>query len=154
MAGKGLGLDIEVKGEEKAAADLAALGVRAGDIRPLSYKVRTIFRKAEQERFDYSGPGWPPLADSTRERKARQGLDPRAMRAKETLYRSLTSPRASFQVDRRDRTEFEFGTTVPYAHFHETGRGVPARPLIDLTPRQQHDINDAIAAFIARNQRH
>src|SRR5215467_9736184 len=120
MAGRGLGFQVEVQGEDKAAADLEALGHRAADIRPLSYKVRTVFRKAEEERFDYSGPGWPPLAESTRDRKARQRLDPRMLRAKEALFRSLTSPRAAMQVDRRDRSEFEFGTTVPYAHFHDT----------------------------------
>jgi len=147
-----LGMAVQEKGSLRAAFDLEELGRRASDIRPLSYKVRTAFRQAEEARFDRQGPGWPPLADSTKERKARQGLDPRVMRAKQVLYRSLTSPRAALQVDRREQHEMEFGTQVPYAHFHQTGTGVPRRPLVELTVAQHQALTEAMAEYVSKGQ--
>ncbi len=147
---RGLGFSITEKGADEAGSALEQLGRRAQDARPASYKVRTVFRKAERRRFDYSGPGWAPLEATTRERKSREQLDPRILRAKGALYRSLTSPTAAFQIDRRDRTEFEFGTDVPYARFHEQGRGVPQRKLIDLTPAEHRDLTSTIESYIAQ----
>jgi|tagenome__1003787_1003787.scaffolds.fasta_scaffold20364586_1 hypothetical protein len=147
-----LGFVAEVLGAEAAAHDLEMVGVRARDVRGISYKVRTVFRKAEEARFDRQGPGWPDLAEATKQRKARQGLSPRTMRAKNVLYRSLTSPRAADQVDRREQTEMEFGTSVPYAHWHEQGKGVPQRKLIDLSQRERNAIDEAIGEFIASGQ--
>ena len=148
-AKRGLGFTISEKGAAKAAHDLELLGRRAQDVRPVSYKVRTVFRKAEQSRFVYQGPGWERLAEGTQLRKSREGLDPRILRAKNVLYRSLTSPSAAFQVDRRDAHEFEFGSDVPYAHFHQEGRGVPERILIDLTPAERRQMTKAMQAYIA-----
>jgi len=128
------------------------MGRRASDIRPLSFKVRTVFRQAEETRFDRMGPGWPPLAESTRERKARDGLDPRVMRAKGVLYRSLTSPRAALQVDRRDQHEMEFGTQVPYAKYHQTGTGVPRRPVVELSMAQHQALTEAMAEYVSKGQ--
>lgn len=149
---KGLEPQIEVRGQRKAAIDLRQLGERSSDIRRVSEKVRSIYRKSNERRFDTSGSGtWPPLAADTKERKARAGLDPRPMRATGALYRSLTSPRASDQVDRRDPTEFRFGTTLPYARFHDLGTGgEKKRELIELTPAEQHQIRKIVSAYIAR----
>lgn len=141
---------IETRGVEKATADVAALGNRAQRAtRDVSYKVRTVFRKSEEQRFERTGPGWPRLAASTVERKARQGLDPRTLRATGDLYRSLTASRASNQIDARLPDEFRFGTTVPYAGYHDTGAGVPKRDLIDLSVKERRDIDKAIRDYIA-----
>jgi hypothetical protein len=61
----------------------------------------------------------------------------------------LTAPRAAYQVDDRQPHELRFGSTVPYADFHESGRGQAKRPTQAFTASQQRRINDAIADFIA-----
>lgn len=152
MPPRGLGFAVEVEGAEKATYDLEQLGVRARDIRPAARTVRRVFTRSEETRFSRQGPGWPPLADTTRERKRREHLDPRVLRAKQVLYRSLASPQAALQLDRHGRQEFEFGTEVPYARFHEVGRGVPKRKLIDLRPDERRQIDEAIGEFIAQEK--
>lgn len=144
---------IEAQGVEKASGDLDALGKRAQRVtRDVSYKVRTVFRKSEERRFEREGPGWPRLADSTVERKARQGLDRRMLIATGDLYRSLTAPRASNQIDQRQPDEFRFGTTVSYAGYHDTGTGVPKRDLIDLSVKERRSIDQAIRDYITKGQ--
>ena len=145
---------IEVRGARKAAVDLAELGERGSDIRRVSEKVRAIYRKSNERRFASMGLGsWSPLADSTKERKRRGGYDARAMRRTGALERSLTAPRASDQVDRRDKTEFRFGTTLPYAGYHDSGTGgEKKRELVELTPAERHEVSRLISAYIAKAQ--
>lgn len=145
---------VEQRGAGVAAKHLADMGKRARAPKDASYKVRSIFRKAEAKRFDTKGAGtWKPLADSTRRNKAERNHDPRILRATNALYKSLTAPRASGQIDERDRTDqWRFGTSVPYAAFHDTGRGVPKRKLIDLTGTERKAIDDEIGKFIATGE--
>jgi hypothetical protein len=143
---------LEVRGARKAAVDLAELGERGSDIRRVSEKVRSIYRRSNERRFASNGLGsWPPLADSTVERKLRGGYDPRPMRRTGDLERALTAPRASDQIDRRDRTEFRFGTTLPYAGYHDSGTGgEKKRELVELTASERNQISDLISAYVAR----
>ncbi len=135
-----------VEGDTKASEDLQLMGVRASDIRRLQ-EVRSIFHRSEERRFAAGGPGWPPLADSTRERKQ----DPRILRATGALYRSLTAASASDQIDERRPDRLEFGTAVPYARFHEYGtRNMPRRVLIDLRPPERDEIRGVLERYIAK----
>lgn len=142
---------IDAKGVQRTAKHMHDVAKRAGNVKDASYKVRTVYRKAEERQFQSRGGGaWPALKESTRESKARHNYDPRPMRATNALYRALTSPRAAGQVDERKPDEFRFGTDLPYASFHDRGKGVPLRKLINLTAAERQDIDDALSAFIAR----
>lgn len=142
---------VDEHGAKRAATHLSQMGKRSRDVRDASYKIRTIFRKAEEARFASSGRGtWRALKTATRERKARAGLDPRTLRASNALYRSLTAPRARDQVDERRPDSLRFGTSVPYAGFHDAGRGVPKRQLIDLSPSERDDVERALEEYITR----
>jgi phage gpG-like protein len=155
MSPRAAPLEMEVKqrGAGKAAVDVHRVGDRSSDIRRLSEKVRSVYRRSETARFDNRGRGaWPPLAASTRARKAAEGLDPRILHASDTLYRSLTSPRAAGQIDDRKPTEFRFGTTVPYAVFHDVGKGLPRRELIELTPSERREVEELIARYISKGE--
>ena len=144
---------IEVRGVRQAAVDLTQLGERGSDIRKVSEKVRSVYRRSNEERFGSGGRGrWAELAPSTKRRKARDALDPRTLRATGALYRSLTAPRAANQVDRRDPTEFRFGTTVPYAGYHNFGKGRMHRDLIELTSGERDQISKLISDYIARDR--
>jgi phage gpG-like protein len=146
-------MSVTQQGAGKAAVDLHKLGDRASDVRRVSEKVRSVYRKSNERRFQRDGDGdWPRLADTTEERKAREGLDPRPLRATDRLYRSLTSTRATGQVDVRDPTEFRFGTEIPYARFHDTGRGVPTRKLIEFTPAERKQITELISGYVAKGR--
>lgn len=145
------GIDVEEKGVGKTVTDLKALEFRARGVKRVSEQVRSVFRESEVRQFATEGRGrWPRLADSTRERKSRQGLSLRTMHATDTLYRSLTATRASGQIDRRSEDELRFGTTVYYARFHQRGQGVPQRPLIDIQPNERQRMRDIIRAYIAK----
>ena len=144
---------IKEEGSDKAALHLHELGLRASDARKAAPAIKRVFSKAERRRFDAQGPGWPPLADSTRERKAAQGLPDKTMQATKALYRSLASERGGNQIDQRRPTEFEFGTSLPYAIYHETGKGVPVRELIDLTPAERAEIDKVLERYIARGKK-
>jgi hypothetical protein len=145
---------IEVRGARKAAVDLAELGERGSDIRRVSEKVRAIYRKSNERRFASMGLGsWPALAASTVERKAQGGYDARAMRRSGDLERSLTSPRASDQIDRRDKTEFRFGTTLNYGGYHDTGTGgEKKRELVELTASEREQVSRLISDYIAKDR--
>lgn len=141
---------IEARGVDRAAHALHNVGKRGADIKDSSYKVRSIFRNAEKERFASNGRGsWPALKEASRDAKARRNLDPRPMRASNALYKALTAPRARNQTDHRERDELRFGTDLPYAAVHDEGKSRPKRQLIDLTPAERRKIDVALEKYIA-----
>lgn len=137
---------IETKGVPETVYALHELGVRAGDVRRVSSTVERVFHESERRIFDRAGPGWPPLAASTRQRKQREGLSPELLRATDALYESLTGGAGGTELVTRD--SFRFGTSVPYARFHEGGEGVPRRSLTDLTPNDRKQVTQALERFI------
>ena len=143
---------LEVRGAAKAAADLAELGERGSDIRRVSEKIRAIYRQSNARRFGSSGLGsWPALADSTVERKQAGGYPAQTLVRSGDLERALTASRASDQIDRRDPTEFHFGTTLPYAGYHDTGSGgEKKRELVELTASEREQVSNLISAYVAR----
>lgn len=142
---------VESKGVPEAVTDLRALAERGSDIRRVSEQVRSVYRRSNERRFDGSA-GWAGLAESTRERKTREGLDSRPMRATGALYRALTEPRASGQVDEREPTEFRFGVSLYYAHFSRGTKTEPERDLIDLSVRERHEIDDLISTYVSKGR--
>ena len=143
---------IEIRGARKAAVDLSELGERGSDIRRVSEKVRSIYRKSNERRFASNGMGsWPALAPATVERKARAGAIAPPMVRTGDLERSLTSARASDQIDRRDKTEFRFGTTLSYAGYHDSGSGgMKRRELVELTASERNQVSKLISAYVSR----
>lgn len=144
-------LNITVKGDDKAAKTIADTGKRANNVKPGASKIRTAYREAEMAIFEHNGGAvsWEKLKDSTRAAKRRRGQDRGILRASNALYKALTAPRSSYQVDDRQPHELRFGTTLPYAQYHEEGRGQAKRPTQAFTPAQLRRINDAIGEFIA-----
>jgi hypothetical protein len=153
-----LDLIIEAKGTAKAANDLIDVGERARVMAPIDPEVRKVYFKAEKGRFEGQGVRWPPLADATVERKAREGLDSRILRATGALYDSLTRP-TSDSVDTPIKDlGFRYGTSIWYARFADKGTPKaskdhePQRKLLGLTRPQREEINQLIAGFIAKGK--
>jgi phage gpG-like protein len=131
-----LKINVDVVGDRLAAERLLQLGERAADMRPVKPLLDPVFHEDEQHRFDMDGPGWRPLAAATRELKKQHGWDARILRRTGELERSLTQRGEELEPSRMGpRDELAFGTTVPYARFHQYGQGVPRRELINLMPR-------------------
>jgi hypothetical protein len=145
---------IKERGANQAARNLADMGLRARDVRPAKRSVQNVFRRAQVRHYATRGDGeWPSLAQSTREAKARKGLDPRVMHATNALYDSLVSATGAGSVSEARASELEFGTSVPYARFHKDGRGVPKRDPIGLTARDREAITETLSRYIAKNDR-
>jgi phage gpG-like protein len=145
---------VQVTGAQAARARVAKVGVRGGDIRDSSYRVRSVYRRAQIERFARHGRGeWPALHESTIDTKRRLGATGGPMVRTGALEKALTRPKASGQVDERKRDELVFGTTLPYARFHDEGRGVTRRPLMTFTPRERHDMAKALETYIAQGRK-
>lgn len=144
-------LEIRTVGDDKAAKTIADTGKRANNVKPGASKIRTAYRDAEYEIFSRNGGAvaWEALKQSTREAKRRRGQDHGVLRASGALYKSLVASRAGYQVDDRQPHELRFGTTLPYAGYHEEGRGQARRPTQAFTASQHRKINDAIADYIA-----
>jgi hypothetical protein len=141
---------ITTTGQNKAANVLNSIGGRGADARPAWPAIFTLFTGYEKERFDALGPGWPPLAEATKESKARKGHDPRLMRATGALEKSLVADRARGGIRKKSRYQLTFGSKVFYARFHQTGRGTPKRVLVEVTPELSRDVTHALERFVVK----
>lgn len=128
-------LDFEVFGERQVSRDLLRLGNRAGNARPAFDAIADRLEGISAQQFDSQGGrsrAWAPLADSTRRRKAALGLDHRILHATGELRRSLTGGPGGQRITTLN--QIVYGTTVPYAGFHQAGGGhLPRRRVVDLT---------------------
>lgn len=83
---------------------------------------KPVMAEIEQEQFSSHGHGaWPELAESTLRYKKGDGI----LRETNTLYDSLVDPNVAMRVGARSA---EYGTSVDYAHWHQTGGTTPGRP--------------------------
>jgi hypothetical protein len=111
---------------------------RATDMTPAFAAIVESFHALEQVRFDQNGPGWAPLADSTISMtgswaRSNTNFD-QILRDTGALLASLEGGVGGYSL----MTPFsvEIGTTISYAHWHQTGGTKPGRPpqrkIVDL----------------------
>lgn len=140
---------VSCTGAQETAAQLERVSDRGSDIGKAAAKVRTVYRKAQEEHFASANHGsWPALDKRTVEAKG----SARILRRTDALYKSLTAARASFQVDDRSHSVLTFGTSVPYAPFHDLGRGVPRRALMEFTAAEQKAMAEALGQFVTEGR--
>ncbi len=143
---------------------LNVLQAQLSDLSPAMGLIAEDMREMEAAQFSSAGAGggtpWAALAPSTVKRKRGRGgilVDSGA------LLDSLTDPGSPEHVEAIDQLSLEFGTSLPYAGFQQTGagwgfgegtlppaprrgHGVPMRPLLVLTA----DREDKWVGFVAR----
>lgn len=140
-------------GDRAAASSIREVGERGSDIRGASAKVRTVYRQAQERRFRSSGFGtWAPLKRSTVAIKASAHKPSEPMVRSGALKRSLTAARASAQVDERTKSELVFGTTLPYATFHEEGKGKAKRSLVDFPEKDERAMAEAMRDYVTEGR--
>lgn len=133
---------------------LRGMRVRVADLRAPFKQFNRSVENFFETRFDtagrhgsslesggLTGSRWKPLSTKTKKARRRAGKSGnrggvrRPLWATGNLRRSLieTGPES---IRRIGRQTYVRGTRVPYAHFHQEGRGVPERPIVpDPIPR-------------------
>ena len=143
-----------------AQVKFAILAGRFEDYGPvLGGAVLKTLRSAEDLQFSTEGAAfggdWPPLAPSTLAAKERAGLGNRPMMVRTALLRNSLTTRAAGSIAEVSRFALVFGTSVPYAVYHQqtTGPGKGIIPLRQLIPQENGELPAAIQSEIAGNIR-
>lgn len=141
---------ITTAGQVKSAHVLKSIGGRGADARPAWPAIFSLFTAYGEKRFTELGPGWPPLAEATKETKARKNQDPRLMRVTGALQKSLVADRARGGIRKKSRYQLTYGSKVFYARFHQAGKGVPKRVLVEVTPPLASDLTRALERYVVK----
>jgi len=132
-------LIIDSLGEELVARRLLGVAGRVVDMRAPMRELLDRLRQVERRQFDsqgaYGSGGWQALAPST---VAKKGND-RILVDSGALYAAMTGETGdSISVALPDG--LDFGTTLPYAVYHQQGRGVPQRRVAQLPDVVRRDM--------------
>lgn len=126
-------IHITIEGKDALLVGLNRFVDRARNWRPTFEKFQDVALGIFRRRFETAGPGWPPLARSTEAEKARRfGGPSRILIRTGALYGSFVKG-ATGNISRIDSLSAEFGSSIPYGVFHQEGRGVPERRVIEIT---------------------
>jgi phage gpG-like protein len=144
---------IQTTGVDRTARALKSIGGRGADARPAWPHVFDVLRAESEDHFNTRGHGeWEPLAKATHVRDKYGKRDPRMMRASGALFKSLHEERAKGSVRRKSKLQMRFGTTVFYATFHQEGRGVPKRRVLEVHERVENRITDLLEEYVAKGE--
>lgn len=140
-----MNLTFEISGDVQVDRTLERWVDRADNMRPALSALADDFLRIEDRQFNSQGlfasGGWTPLKQSTVERKALLGLDPRILHATLALRNALTQRGAPHQVRRVTNDEFFAGTDLIYAGVHQNPvtSPLPRRRPVELreTDRRQ-----------------
>lgn len=134
---------VEIQGGKEIQAGFARLSSLFSDLSPVFEKLGEKFFPLVQKKFDEGGPGWPSLKKETEAKKAKALFGPsRILVATGMLYESFAMG-APGSIERIKKTEAEFGSNIFYGIFHQEGKGVPERKIIDVTEAQEDQLLQA-----------
>jgi phage gpG-like protein len=145
------GITYEIHGVPAIHHELVRIRDRALNGAPVLAAILADMRKLEIELFDTEGRGeWPELSAATLERKAKEGYPSKILQATEQLYDSLSGGLSSAgHVERITEDEIVFGTTVPWARYHQEGTAkMPARPPVDVREEDVRRWSKMIHAYV------
>lgn len=143
---------LDTLGVRQIDRELVGISGRITDMGPAMREVLDLIRKVEKQQFDsqgkYGSGGWKPLAPSTVAYKKAYNLDPRILRATGDLFSSMTKRGDSTQIAVPKQDGLVFGTTLEYAQYHQQGRGVPKRPVVELKEDDRREAIKIIQRYI------
>lgn len=150
-------LTIETVGEAAVSRQLRGLGERLTNSTPVWGPVTAELRRLTARQFATEGQsgsaGWASLSPVTIARKQALGQPNRILEATGRLMRSVTTAQAQDGVDRRTNDTLQWGTTVPYAAFHQAGTSnMPRRPVVQLPESSRERIAREIANYFLDRQ--
>lgn len=149
-----LRFEFEAYGDRLVSREILDIGGRGVDARPAFSAIADDLLGSEKRRFNSRGFGtWTPLAPSTLEAKARQGLDPRVLHATDALRDSLTIRGAEHQQLIIQPQFMVLGTTLDYAGYLQTGtRKMPARKPLGFPVGQRRKAVKRIQRFVVTGE--
>lgn len=147
-------LKIEVFGDVQVSRKLLRWAGRVTDASPAFREIAQLLRRYERRQFTSQGAfasgGWAPDAESTVRLKAAKGLDPRILHATGDLEQSLTGSSGG-HVEVVAAHQLVFGTSVPYARFHQTGTSrMPRRRPLEIRERDRAELVRIIQQHLVR----
>lgn len=126
-------IELSERGSREAAENLRGIGRRAMNARPVWDKLARWIMSYDAGRF--RAQPWKPLDADT----VRQKGNKRILRLTGTLERALTIWHAPGQTLDIEDDAMRFGLdprgVAYYGAFHQLGKGVPVRKVLDLPPR-------------------
>ena len=127
----------EIEGEEQVSRMLSRTTEKIKDLAPFFEAAGTFMRTTMDEQFGSEGGrtgGWAPLSARYAADKAKRYGSRPILQASGDMIASLTG-QGSGNVSRTVGGDtLEFGTSVPYATYHQTGTSrMPQRRILDLT---------------------
>jgi phage gpG-like protein len=151
-------IDIDLFGDVQVSRELLRFAGRIEDATPAFEQIANDLRELEAQQFDEQGKrasgGWQQLADSTIDRKLHSS-DPRVrananviLQATGRLKASLTGEWDPDHIEIVQPHQLVFGTTVPYAHYHQLGEGVPRRRELELTETDRRQVVRTLQAYL------
>lgn len=150
-------LTFQVFGEEQINRELVRFRGRIVNAEPAFASIVDDLKDTIDEQFESEGRsgsgGWAPIKPATIARKAALGRDTRILHETLRLRESLTDAANSDQIREIDHLGFTFGTTVPYAIFHQRGtEHMPARPPIDISEGDRQQFVKILQRYIVTGE--
>lgn len=113
--------------------------------RYIYYVEATIFQSQGRR----GGGSWKKLSPEWSFRKRVASLDPRIMIATGDLLKAMTQHGAAHQIFQVDDGQLVMGTTLPYAHRHQYGRGgMPRRSFVKITVQDRDNMRGIVRRHI------
>lgn len=148
----GLGLSIEVRGDQQIARDLIAMRKRGADPRPFFRETMEELRQLEPEWFESHGHHtWPELDAYTIEDKNANGLPLDPLVRSGALERSLTERTSPDAIRTATKAGMHFGTKVWYARVHQRSKraSLPRRdPLVKMTHHKRRELVNELTSYL------
>jgi phage gpG-like protein len=145
------GIEYEIHGVPQIHHMLVGIQDRALNGAPVLGLVLADMRRLEIELFETEGRGeWAALSEATLEAKARSGAPAKILQDTEELYDSLAGNLAAIgHVERITEDEIVYGTTVPWAKYHQEGTArMPARPPVDVREEDIRRWSKMVHAYV------
>lgn len=140
-----VGFSFTIEGEEQVARMLSRTTEKINDLRPFLDGVSTFLSTvAMAEQFSTEGGrtgGWAALSPRYAEDKLQRWGSQPILVASGRMRQSLTGGGAGSVSRQIGGDTLEFGTSVPYARFHQSGTSrMPQRRIMDLADADRRTI--------------
>lgn len=144
-------ITIAIGNETQFDREISRFSNGVSDFRVVAPSILTALRSIVADQFASQGRGlWRPLSKRYAAQKARKYPGKTILRRTDRMYDSLVKRTASSIVS-INKNELTYGTSVPYASFHQAGtKKMPARKIIALTEADNDRIVKAVQARLVK----
>lgn len=149
-------LKITVQNTELVVAALRGVEGEITDLQSVWKAIEPVWRGIMVDQFSTEGGAgasgkWAPLSPAYAEIKSQRFGDQPILQATGRLYRSL-SGKTTDTIAHYDKQAAEYGSSVPYGEYHQTGTSrMPRRPPIDLSDDQKRTVGLAIRRELVKD---